>query len=74
MSVNRFAFATQDLGASSGLPVSGEAGAFMVCPVAITPSGGAPALWQQVYQLALEQARAVVRPSRWERFTAPSVN
>ena len=53
---------------SSAIPsVSG----FMVCPLA-APQGmmGQMQMWQQVYQLALEQARAVLRPSPLDRFTA----
>jgi hypothetical protein len=38
---------------------------FMVCPLVLQ---GAAWSWQQVYQMALEQARAVVRPSILERW------
>ena len=47
-------------------PVS--ANAFCACPVALMGSaGGMASAWQQVYQAALEEARAVVRPSLLER-------
>ena len=53
---------------SSAIPsVSG----FMACPLAM-PQGmmGQMQMWQQAYQLAFEQARAVLRPSPLDRFTA----
>jgi hypothetical protein len=41
---------------------------FVLCPLALVPpvQGGMFA-WQQVYQMAFEQAQAVVRPSLPER-------
>ena len=44
---------------------------FMACPLAV-PQGmmGQMLMWQQAYQLAFEQARAVLRPSPLDRFTA----
>ena len=53
---------------SSAIPsVSG----FMVCPLA-APQGmmGQLLMWQQAYQLAFEQARAVLRPSPLDCFAA----
>jgi hypothetical protein len=43
----------------------------MVCPLVLQ---GAWSWQQHVYQLALEQARAVVRPSILERWQTPSAN
>jgi hypothetical protein len=71
---NRLALIDQDLGSSPRMPVPVASGAFMVCPLLVSPVGGVPALWQQVYQAALEQARAASRPSRWEGIFAPSRN
>ncbi|MBI1916842.1 MAG: hypothetical protein HYS12_19215 [Planctomycetes bacterium] len=53
---------------SSAIPsVSG----FMVCPLAMTQGMmGQMSMWQQAYQLAFEQARAVLRPSPLDRFVA----
>ncbi len=45
---------------------------FMVCPVVLQT--GAWAWQQQIYQWAYEQAQAVLRPSRLERWQAASVN
>lgn len=47
---------------------------FMACPLAV-PQGmmGQMLLWQQAYQLAFEQARAVLRPAPLDRF-ASSLN
>ena len=53
---------------SSAIPtVSG----FMACPLTI-PQGmmGQMLMWQQAYQLAFEQARAVLRPSPLNRLVA----
>jgi hypothetical protein len=44
----------------------------MVCPVVLQT--GAWAWQQQIYQWAYEQAQAVVRPSRLERWQAASAN
>jgi len=53
---------------SSAIP---SVNGFMACPLAV-PQGmmGQMLLWQQVYQLAFEQARAVLRPSPLDRFAA----
>jgi hypothetical protein len=52
-------------------PVSG----FMVCPVAPYPGwAGPPPWWHEVYRIALEQAQAALRPSRWERWMKPVWN
>ncbi len=77
MSNNRFSLGNRELRTAPGaspLASSGAMGAFLVCPLPLLQGGGVPPLWQQVYQLALEQAQAVVRPSRWERLVAPSAN
>ena len=47
---------------------------FMACPVALQAVGMCLAWQQQVYQWAFEQARAVVRPSRLERWQAATLN
>jgi hypothetical protein len=40
----------------------------MLCPLALVQNHlGGPSAWQRVYQLAFEQAQAVVRPSLLER-------
>ena len=44
---------------------------FMACPLVL--QAGALA-WQHVYQLAYEQARAVVQPSRLERWQRATPN
>ena len=55
-------------GASAPAP---SASGFVLCPLAVQPGMAAQVLaWQQVYQFALEQARAVLRPSPLERFAA----
>jgi hypothetical protein len=49
--------------------------AFVPCPFVLLPgmpAGHCP--WEQVYQLAYEQARAVVAPSRLERYQRFSAN
>jgi hypothetical protein len=52
-----------------------RASAFIACPVALLQGGVGPSLlWQQVYQLAFEQAQAVVRPSRLERYQDALLN
>jgi hypothetical protein len=49
--------------------------AFVVCPVVLQQGWPVqPFAWRQVYQLAYEQAWAVVRPSRLERLQAVSPN
>ena len=49
--------------------------AFVLCPVALPQGGiGQQCLWQQVYQLAYEQAQAVVRTSRLERLQVATPN
>jgi hypothetical protein len=74
MSRNRLSLSDQVLGSSPGAAVPAFSNAFMAFPLPWPPPGGLPALWQQVYQMALEQARAVVRPSRWERCYVASPN
>jgi hypothetical protein len=57
------------------LPTVGQptlSSGFVVCPVVLQT--GAWAWQQQIYQWAYEQARAVVRPSRLERWQAASAN
>jgi hypothetical protein len=55
------------LGPSSAIPsVSG----FMACPLAVPQGMGQFLMWQQAYQLAYEQARAVLQPSPLARFSA----
>jgi hypothetical protein len=52
-----------------------SASAFMVCPVMLSQGWmGQPCPWRQIYQLAYEQAQAVVGPSRLERLQAVSWN
>ncbi len=52
-----------------------SASAFMVCPAVLSQGWmGQPCPWRQLYQLAYEQARAVLRPSRLERLQAVSWN
>jgi hypothetical protein len=43
------------------------AGGFMLCPAALQGWPGPVCPWQHLYQLAYDQARAVVRPSLLER-------
>jgi hypothetical protein len=49
---------------------------FMACPTVLRQGVAAdPFLWQQrIYEMALEQAKAVVRPSILERFQADLMN
>ena len=57
--------------AGPALSVSG----FVMCPAVLQPGlMGQAFLWQQVYQAAFAQARAVHRPSLLERFHAVSRN
>ncbi len=51
---------------AEALPSSG----FMVCPLAVQQWAGPALAWQGVYARALEEARAVVRPSILQRFAA----
>ena len=52
-----------------------SATAFVVCPVVLSQGWmGQPCPWRSIYQLAYEQAQAVVRPSRLERLQAVSWN
>ena len=55
-------------------PVSGPPASvgFMMCPAGIAAWIGVETCWvgQQIYQLAFQQAQAVVRPSRMERWMA----
>ena len=65
MSEHRFLHLLQ---AEPAIPAAATATAtsgFMVCPLVLQ---GAAWSWQHVYQLAFEQARAVVRPSILERW------
>lgn len=51
------------------------AGAFMVCPAVLSQGWmGQPCPWLAAYQRAYECAQEIVRPSRLERFQAPSWN
>jgi hypothetical protein len=74
MSRNRLSLSNQDLWSSPEAAVPAVSSAFMACPLLWQPPGGIPAIWQQVYRMALEQAQAVVRPSRWARCYEASVN
>jgi hypothetical protein len=68
-------FANQEaLRPSPGAEVPVDPNAFVAFPLLGQQPGGVLALWQQVYQIALERVRAVVRPSRWERCYAASRN
>jgi hypothetical protein len=51
-------------------------GGFMVCPAALVQAGGEQqqALRRRIYQWALEQAAAVVRPSLLKRFQKDLLN
>jgi hypothetical protein len=72
MSQHRFLDLVQPEPAVSAVAAPELASGFVACPVVL--QGPALAWQQQVYQWALEQARAVVRPSRLERWQKPSVN
>lgn len=48
--------------------------AFVLCPLLGMGGGPMASVWQQVYHLAYEQAKAVVAPSRLERLLTPSLN
>ena len=48
--------------------------AFVACPVAVQSWAGGPSQWEQVYRLAYERARAVVRPSIVERLQKNLLN
>jgi hypothetical protein len=74
MQRNRLFASQEELRPSRGAGVAVDPNAFVAFPLLWQQPGGVPALWQQVYQAALEQARAVVRPSRWERCYAASRN
>ncbi len=71
---NRFSLNELALWSSQGPGGPAVSDAFVVYPLLWQQAGGVPAVWQQVYQMALEQARAVVRPSRWARFYVASPN
>jgi hypothetical protein len=67
----------EQLGADSQLPRTSSASAsgFLVCPAMLMQGGmQAPSLWQQIYQVAYERARAVLAPSRLERLLSASRN
>lgn len=51
-----------------------QVSAFVVCPVGGLGMMSQLLMWQHVYQLAAEQARAVAAPSRLERALAFSAN
>ncbi len=58
------------LGLETRSPVAAtrqSAGGFMVCPVPLQASAAEQSWQQQIYQMAFEQAQAVVRPSWLER-------
>jgi hypothetical protein len=64
----------EDFGPLRASPPVAAASAFMVCPLVAQPGWLVPSCPWQVYQLAYEQACAVVRPSRLERLEAASAN
>ena len=68
--------APEELGPTAGAaaPVPSVSG-FMIGPAALHPGWMSPPLWwHEVYRIALERAQAVLRPSRWERWTKPVWN
>lgn len=71
MSRHRFLEQLRTEPAISAAVVPAVTSGFMACPLVLQ----APMAWQQqVYQWAFEQAVAVVRPSRLERWQAANVN
>jgi hypothetical protein len=68
----------EQLGADSQLRRTSSAFAasgFLVCPAMLMQGGmQVPSLWQQIYQVAYERARAVLAPSRPERLLSASRN
>jgi hypothetical protein len=74
MQRHRYAHLFQESRRAAG-PVEVSTNGFMVCPVAVQQLMGIGASWQQrTYELALEEARKVVRPSILERFAADTTN
>ncbi len=59
-------------GVGTSAPPAGQG--FVPCPVALLPGLSGVCPWQHVYQLAYEQARAVVGPSRLERYQRHTPN
>ena len=58
-----------------GVSSAPSVGGFVLCPPACLPVGWAgQAMMWQVYQLAYQQAQAVVRPSRLERLETATLN
>jgi hypothetical protein len=72
MSVNRLLGLDRLESSKTALSASGG---FMICPLVWQPPLAGPMpLLQQVYQLALEQAQAAARKSRWNRCYTVSLN
>jgi hypothetical protein len=72
MSRHRFLDQLRPESASPAAAVPAMTSGFMACPLVLQ---AAPLAWQQqVYQWAFEQAVAVVRPSRLERWQTANVN
>jgi hypothetical protein len=72
MSQHRFLDLVQSRPVQAAELATPVSGAFVACPIVLQ---GPARVWQeQIYQLAFEQARAVVRPSILERWQRPSVN
>jgi hypothetical protein len=69
MHAHRFRDSLEDTQPLSSLPTMlVSASGFMVCPLAVRQGMMGPAVqWQQLYQLAFEQARESLRDDRWRR-------
>ena len=63
---------------SQGPPTEAQlpaAGGFVQCPLALQQGWQGPSCpWQQLYQMAYAQARAVVKPSILERYQTNTPN
>jgi hypothetical protein len=73
--MHRHRFSEQWAQAGDPTPAAPTAHGFVQCPLVLMqgqPAASCP--WQQVYQLAYEQAQAVVAPSRLERLQRFSPN
>ncbi len=53
---------------------SSDVPAMVVCPLGVFGAGIRPEDFQQIYQLALERARAACRPSIWDLARRPNMN
>ena len=74
MSAPRFGSLEDTRPASSGSLSRPSVSGFVMCPLAVPQGMTAQMLmWQQAYQLAFEQARAVLQPSLLDRLV-PSLN